>query len=247
MNLREYLAQNTFVKALVKGPPGEGKTVLAAMATQIWRTLYIDVDGGLISALPVVKEDNLTIRLIREPKHEDFFDRLADAVAEAETGQYECVVVDHLSEICGRMEDDYAQQSKSGKMEFGAWSEFLARITRFVRRLRDLQAHVIGVCHTKSTGKEDSTAIFELAISGQAAVRVPGMFDVIGLVRKKMVKGQPGYFCAFDGPGIYQVRDRFRILAAEEEVSEKEPGRIWRKLQEGIVGKVPAQTLSDAQ
>lgn len=234
MKFDEYLSQWAYVKAFLKGPTGSGKTFLAASATQIWRTLYIDVEGGLFSAFPTVRKENVEVRLIRESDAGEFFGRLADAVAEAESGKYEAIVLDSLTEVAGRMEDDYAAKSATGKVEFGDWFDMLGRLKRLCRRLRDCACHTIVTSLTKPTGKDEGTTIFEPALSGQAASIVPSMFDTVGLCRKMTAKGQSSYVFTTDGPSIYQVRDRYRALAPDEVVTESNKGRIWAKLEEGI-------------
>lgn len=234
MNFDEYLAKWTFLKVFLKGPSGGGKTFLAAQATHMWRTLYIDVEGGLFSAFPAVKKENIEVRLIREPDPKDFFEKLGDAVCEAESGKYECVVVDSLTEISGRMEDEYAAKSSTGKVEFGSWYELQERLRRMCRRIKDLNCHAIVTNLTKPSGDKAETQ-FEPVFPGQSATVIPSFFDTTGLVRKVTGKGGSEYVLTTDGPAIYQVRDRYRALAAEERISEKDPTKIWKKLRDGII------------
>lgn len=234
MNFDEYLAKWTFVKVFLKGPSGGGKTYLAAQATQLWRTLYIDVEGGLFSAFKAVKKENIEVRLIREPDPKDFFEKLGDAVCEAESGKYEAVVIDSLTEISGRMEDDYAAKSSTGKVEFGSWYELQERLRRMCRRLKDLNCHVIVTNMTKPSGDKAETQ-FEPVFPGQSATVIPSFFDTTGLVRKVTGKATSNYTLTTDGPAIYQVRDRYGALAADETIEEKNPTKIWKKLQDGIL------------
>lgn len=235
MDFDEYLAKWTFLKVFLKGGSGVGKTGLAAQATHVWKTLYIDVEGGLFSAFNVVKKENCEVRLIREQDPKDFFGSLADAIGEAESGKYECVVVDSLTEIAGRMEDEYAQKSNTGKVEFGSWYELQERLRRMCRRLKDMNCHTIVTNLTKPTSQDKAEAVFEPVFPGQSATVIPSFFDTTGLLRK--ITGPKGseYVLTTDGPAIYQVRDRYRALAADEKISEKDPGRIWKKLQAGII------------
>lgn len=235
MDFDTYLSQWTFLKTFVKGPPGSGKTFFAAQMTHLWRTLYIDVEGGLFSAFPTVKRDNIEVRLIREPEPKEFFEKLGDAVGEAESGKYEAVVVDSLTEISGRMEDDYAQKSASGKLEFGAWYELQERLRRMCRRLKDLNCHVCVTSLTKPQGGDKAEAAFEPVFPGQSATVIPSFFDTVGLMRKSSTKTGSEFVFTTDGPAIYQVRDRYRALRPEERVSEKDPLAVWKKLKDGIV------------
>ena len=97
-----------------------------------------------------------------------------------------------------------------------------------------MDCHTIVTSLTKPTGKEDSSAIFEPAFSGQSAAFVPSMFDTVGLVRRVTIKSKSSYSFTTDGPSIFQVRDRTRILAPDEDIDESNPGEIWRKLSNGI-------------
>ena len=231
MDLGEYLSAHTFVKAFVKGPSGEGKTVLAAQVTHLWKTLYIDAEGGVVSAIPFINRENVTVRIIREQDPSQFFTRLQEAMDEAESGHYEAIVVDSLTEIASRMEDDYAIRGETG---FDKWSGLLERMKRFARRLRDMSCHVIATGITKPIGKEDSGSVYEPAIAGQASAFVPSYFDVVGLVRKKATKSIVEYYFCTSGPSVFQVRDRWRALAPEERIDESKPGEVWKKLWAGI-------------
>lgn len=244
MTLEEYLSKNSYVKALVKGPSGIGKTVLAAQASHLWRTLYIDTDGGIISALKrSVNRKNIDIRILKNPNHDAFLAKLGDCIAEAEAGNFECVVMDHMTEVASRIEED-CQDKHEG---FEIYREMLKRLMKFSRLLRDLPCHTIATAHTKPTGKEDSTSIFELAINGQSAGIIPGYFDVVGLVQKKTEKGgKSRHVFTTTGLSIYQVRDRWRALNPEEEVDEARPGAIWAKLQKGMETTIKQETTQSA-
>jgi hypothetical protein len=241
MSLEEYLRKNSFVKALVKGPSGIGKTVFAAQASHVWKTMYVDTDGGIISALKKsVKRDNIDIRILRDPNHEGFLSKLGDCVAEAEAGNFECFVMDHITEVASRIEEQLAGQDLDG---FEKYRKLLERLMRFSRLMRDLPCHTIVTGHTKPTGKEDSTSIFELAINGQSSGIIPGYFDVVGLVQKKTEKGAKSrYVFTTSGPSLLQVRDRWRALEAEEPIDESRPGAIWTKLQKGMEDTIGKET-----
>lgn len=245
LTLEDYLKQNCYAKVLIKGESGIGKTVLAAQATQLWRTLYIDTDGGIKSALKrSVDRKNLDIRIMKFPDHQVFLDRLGDCIGEAEAGNFECVVVDHITEIASRIYEQLTAQDLDG---FEKYRKLMERMMRFARILRDLPCHTIAAGHTKQRGKEDSSSIFELAIDGQSSGLIPGFFDVIGLVLKRTEKGgKSRYVFATQGPSLYQVRDRWRALAAEEEIDEGKPGAIWTKLQKGMENTIKEETTASA-
>ncbi len=225
------------VSAFIKGAPGDGKTFLAAATSAIWETYYIDVEGGLFSAAPAVHSDHLEVDYIQEPDSKQFFIKVGDALSKAEglvqQKKINCIVFDSLTELAGRMEADYAQQSANGKVEFGEWYQLLDRLRRMVRRLKDIPCHVIVTAITKPQGGE-GTKIFEPILPGQSSSVIPSFFDVVGLMRKVSNKGKQSYVFSSGGPALYQVRDRYRALAADEPVTEEEPWRVWEKLAAGV-------------
>jgi len=238
MDWAEYQATYTFVKAFIKGPPGDGKTFLASGATQVGKTLFIDVEGGLISGRGIVVPKNLEIESIKETDPKKFFERLGVAIGKAMSGDFSWVVLDSFSEVTGRMEDEYATASKDGRVDIKDWFVLTERAKRFGRLLRDLPCHTIVTAVTKPTGKEDDAGktIFEPVLPGQTAAIVPSFFDIVGLMRKRpnLKEGGNGYFLCVDGPSLFQVRDRTRTLAGEERVSDKTPGDVWKKAAEGL-------------
>lgn len=234
----EYLKQQVRVSAFIKGAPGDGKTYLAATASSIWEVFYIDVEGGLFSAAPVVQSDHLEVEYIQEPDAKRFFQKVGDAISKAEglvaQKKINCIVFDSLTELAGKMEGDYAQQSANGKVEFGEWYQLLDRLKRMVRRLKDIPCNVIVTAITKPRGAEASEKIFEPILPGNAAATIPSFFDVVGLMRKVTEKGKSKYVFSTSGPSLYQVRDRYRALDADEPVADDAPWRVWEKLQKAV-------------
>jgi hypothetical protein len=234
VKFEEYLMQYQAVKAFVKGPPGSGKTFLAASASAIWTTLFIDVEGGIRSAIPVVNRGNMELRVVRESDSKRFFDSLASVVGEAVSGKFECVVIDSIGEVAGRMEDQYASRDDAKGVDIKDWFEMTGRVKKFCRLLRDLPCHVIMTCLTKPTGKDEAKTIFEPILPGQTAAMVPSWFDIVALMRKQPEKTSVRYIFTTEGPSIYQVRDRTHTLDGEETVSKDAPHTIWKKIADGM-------------
>jgi hypothetical protein len=234
VDVREFMALYARVKAFVKGPSGGGKTYLAASASRLWKTFFIDVEGGLISAFSakVCNPENLTPRLVRQREAVDFFADLGDAVAEAQSGKHECVVVDSLTEIAGRMEDEYAAL-KEGTVDIQHWFKLVDRVKRLSRRLRDLPCHTIVTALTKPTGKDEGKGLFEPVLPGTTAAVVPSFFDVTGLMRRGSGK-KTNFEFVTDGPSLFAVRDRWNALRGSEDISKNTPHALWEKLWNGI-------------
>jgi hypothetical protein len=234
MRFEDYLEQYQHIKAFIKGPTGIGKTYFAASISQACKTLYVDVEGGLLSAVGVVKGPNVTVRLIKEIDHRAFFNRLSDIMAEAMSGQYQAVVIDSIGEIAGRMEDEYASKDEKGTVDIKSWFILTERVKRFSRLLRDLPCHTIVTCLTKPTGKDDGKTIFEPILPGQTAAVVPSFFDIVGLLRKGAGKTGNEYYLVTNGISLFQVRDRTHTLDPEERVTQDKPHLVWDKVLTGM-------------
>jgi hypothetical protein len=241
-NFDEVMQGYSKIKCFLKGPPGDGKTVAAATISHLCPTLFIDVEGGILAARDVVNKQNITVRQVKNPDPKGFFEMLSVAVGEAMSGEYGAVVIDSISEVSGRMEDEYASASKEGRVDIKDWFVLTERVKRFSRLLRDLPCHTIVTAITKPTGKEgdDSKTIFEPVLPGQTAAIVPSFFDVVALMRKRPAKKGNDYYMVTDGPSLFQVRDRTRTLSGEELIDASKPGAVWKKAAEGLnklVGK----------
>lgn len=237
MKIGDLLKNHTYLKVFLKGQPGTGKTFLAASISKLFKTIFIDVEGGILSARKVMDTD-MEIRLIREPDNKVFFDKLGYAMGEALSGKYEAIVVDSITEISGRMEAELAKGD--GKLTIQDRGSITYRIKELGRKLRDAQAHVIVNALLKPMYREDDTDVYECALSGQSAVFVPSYFDTLALMRKVRVgagkSAKTSHLFTTDGPSIYNVRDRNNLLEGSEPVDSERPERLWEKMIKGIRG-----------
>jgi hypothetical protein len=232
LDFGQYLAQYATVNALVKGPPGSGKTCFAASASRLGKTLVIEAEGGLVSARKFIDPKNLEIRDIRSQDPKDVFSKLSEAMGEAMGGGYEFVVLDSFVEVVGRMEDEYSQSS-SGKKD---WYILMDRVKKFARILRDLPCSKIITCLTRiSDDEEHNKTVYDPLLAGSAAGLVPSMFDINGYMKRVSVpKGGEEFVFVTTGPSLFKVRDRTGTLAPEEKVTEKSAHLVWEKVRTGL-------------
>jgi hypothetical protein len=229
----EYMSGNTFIKAFLKGPAGTGKTYLAASISHIGRTLYIAAEGGLVSARGVVNKGNLVIADVKDADPDKFFNNIGEALGEAMSDAYECVVVDSITEIGGKMEDQYA--ANEGKVGIQDWFQLVSRMKKFAKHLRDMGKHTVVTAITKASGKDDDAkSIYEPILPGQTAAVVPSFFDIVGMMKKSLGPKSLDVSVLTVGPSAFGVRDRTGSLGSDEKVDVKNPEKLWIKVRDNV-------------
>jgi hypothetical protein len=236
LSIDEYVGELTHIHCAIKGPHRSGKTTVAAAASKVWEpTLIIETDtGGQTSAAHYIpKSAKIAPVKSSDPKdHKEFFELLGEAVLEATTGNYKCVIIDSLSEVASRMADAYADDGKDGVPSQRDWFKLADRIRAFTRRMRDLPCHTVVTLLTKPVSKDDGTTVYDVALPGQLSSEVPSMFNILALMQKRQAaKGIEHYFTT-SGQPVYQVGSRLHGLDKEEFVDESKPWAIWEKIDQ---------------
>lgn len=230
----DYMTENAFIKAFIKGPSGTGKTYLASAISHLGKTLYIAAEGGLVSARDVVNKGNIVIADVKDSDPNKFFDNVGEALGEAMSDAYECVVVDSMTEVGGKMEDQYAQGT-DGKVTIQDWFLLIGRMKKFAKHLRDMPKHTVVTAITKPTGKEDDPkAIYEPILPGQSAAVVPSFFDLVGMMKKNLGTKGLEVSVLTAGPSMFGVRDRTGSLGVDEKVDAKNPEKLWFKVRDNV-------------
>lgn len=156
-----------YLKMLIYGPAGVGKTTLAATADICRHTapaLFLNAEGGMLSVA-----DARVIGLEQPPKTIDVptfaeLERVYWWIArQGDSFPFKTVVIDTLDEIQlmnldAIVTNRMVRTSKSGSVRESIddlWQEDYGRsakqIRRVLRQFRDLPLHVIWVCHSAST------------------------------------------------------------------------------------------------
>lgn len=157
--------KTTFIKVLVHGPAGAGKTRLAAT---VEKPLIISAESGLLSlrdyTLPVWKVENL--------------EGMRGAYEEAKKDDYKWIVLDSISEIA---EVCLAEEKKNNKDARKAYGEMQDVMTALIRSFRDLPKHVYMSAKQEKIKDEVSGAIlFGPSAPGQKIPQaMPYFFDLV--------------------------------------------------------------------
>jgi len=181
-----------FVKALIYGDSGVGKTVLAGTSP---KPLIIDVEGGTLSLRQFgIKADVVRVKDFSAMRE------IRDELQKTENqGRWETVIIDSLTELQRRsmeavMKLTVAQNSKRdpdvpGIGEYGKNGEVIRKV---IRQFRDLPMHVIFVClQLDMTDSDTGLPIARPMLQGKLASEVPQYMDMVGhlTVRQSVEEG----------------------------------------------------------
>lgn len=249
MSIDEYLKSHARLKVCLEGPPGAGKTILASSVTRLGRTLYVDFEGGILSSLRfgVVNRENL--QLFRPEPGEfgaetwtpqavrKFEEQLVKMIHGGSTKKpYEFVVIDSISEVGSRLEENYA--AKTDVPTIKDWQVIIERVQTFCRTMRDLPVHFICTVLTNSKDSGDGDTTMQVALPGKSRTTVPSYFHATLLLKAEKVATTRKHYCYASAPGIANVRDRYRALEDKTEISQEHPETIFEKLLEALDSEI---------
>ena len=196
-------ADRYWLKFMVYGDPGVGKTVLAATAMgdpTLREVLFINIESGILSIT-----DPKALGVPELPDVLDFnsFKQLDDIFyfLVTQDHKYKTVVVDSLSELQKYNLDKIVgskmgQKSKSGQSRISPddiWQEDYGESTqemrRVVRKFRDLPMHVLFTCHAVVSQDEARVETVRPALTPKLCTSVMGYLDVVGYLYTKEEKG----------------------------------------------------------
>jgi phage nucleotide-binding protein len=177
-----------YIKALIYGDPGVGKTVLCGTAADHEDTspvLMIDIEGGTVS-IRNKKVDVVTARSLMEVQ------RIYNTLRKAgDNLYYKTVCVDSLSEL---QKLDMVMVMKQAKQtakdpdkinedvpSMREWGISLNHMRVISRAFRDLPCHII-ITSLAHSHREDENSAEEkvLNLAGKARNEIPGFMDIFG-------------------------------------------------------------------
>jgi hypothetical protein len=232
MKWDEYVKQYSHLKLFIKGLPGSGKTYLAASCSQLGKTKYIDMEGGLVAASKVINPDNIDITVINLENANKASQQFSQAMNEVISGGYEWVVVDSFSEFAGLLQVEYSKSDGQNK----DWITIIEKIKKTARFLRDGKFNTIITCHMKEKNNE-------VILPGTTSVEVPGMFGILGQCDYATISGDQKFVLKTRDFAPH-VRDRFGVLDGTEVIDAVNPSELLQKMIDGIKSVESAKSLA---
>jgi hypothetical protein len=168
---------NRWLKLLLFGPSGAGKTVFAGTAQDDPRTsptLVLDLEGGIDSLV------GRAIDTVRIKSWDDY----AAAAKLIEQGTYRSVVLDSLSELQlyalnTILEKEAANRREKDLLDQRDYGRGLVQMRRFVRTWRDVDLHVVMTALSKEILDPREGTVLVPKFSGQFGEDASAMMSVV--------------------------------------------------------------------
>lgn len=196
------------LKALVYGPPGVGKTTLAATTGDDSAVLILSAEAGL---LPLRGRDIAVVE-------GDSIERLREVYQYLRRGghPYQWLIIDSLSEIAERMLATAKARAKDPRAAYGDTAEAVAAA---VKALRDLPMHVVVIAKDQSRQDDLGRVSHAPMFPGrQLAAAIPYDVDLILAYRceRDRESGEMRRWLQTQPDGVYDAKDRSGCLDVEE-------------------------------
>jgi hypothetical protein len=168
-----------YMKALVFGPPGAGKTYLLGGLAEDERTspaLILDFEGG---ALTLVGSD-IDVAVIRDwADYGEAYSVLSDP-----NTKYKSVGVDSLSEtqaggLLALLANPNTKRADPDELSQADWGRVLVQMRRFVRHFRDLPMHVAMTALAGDDLDKQEGKVRVPLLQGSFSREAPGIFDTV--------------------------------------------------------------------
>lgn len=177
MEIKTYTPENHYIKALIYGASGSGKTRFAGTAIDKdnSKTLFLSAEGGLLSIKdkrPKYIEINTIENLL------EAYNYLAN-----EKHKFETVILDSITEISNVLKLEI--ENKEGhSMQLQDWGLLKNQLTSIFRNFRDLPMNVILLAQEAYITDEDKIKKIVPSLDGKGATSaLPYFMDIVGYIK----------------------------------------------------------------
>jgi phage nucleotide-binding protein len=178
-----------FIKVLIYGDPGVGKTVFAGSAP---KPLFLDVEHGTTSLLNHPELRNTDVITVKN------WSDIEEIFWACKNGEvpHETIVIDSISELQKRQMDESLERgakmnpSKSAFLpQMLDYKENTEVLRRMVIAFRDLEKNLVIVAHSQLDKNEATGDMYwRPAVTPKLSTTLTGFMDVVGYMKKDVVK-----------------------------------------------------------
>lgn len=230
------------------GPPGGGKTYMAATASELDRlapVLILDTEGSAAGTLAHFEDERVDILSVGNFGD---LDQLIDALTER-THKYKTVIIDTFDVAQAWAVDYFLAENPSNT--FAGWGDVKAWTVEVARRFKAAPFLGVLVFH-EDKDKTDTGAMHSgLVLQGGAKAVLPGVPDVVALITRKADKEGVETTTATFAPDTRRAtKNRFAlpaqmenpsIPAIFEHIAERRKNKAAPKVEEVVEEKKPAE------
>ncbi len=182
MEIKTYSPQNHYIKALIYGASGSGKTYFGgtAIADSNEDVLFLSAEGGLLS----IKD--------KKPKYVEIKSKMdlveAYNYLNNEKHPYKTVILDSITEISNIVKSEI-EKKEGHTMQLQDWGKLKSDLINIFRKFRDLPMNVVLLAQEAYITDEDKIRKIVPSLDGKGATSaLPYFMDIVGYI-KVDVKG----------------------------------------------------------
>lgn len=231
-----------FIKALVLGDPGSGKTLISSTFPN---PLYASAEGGLMS----IADRDIPYVEIRSSDHlmqiKNSLDQDPETRAEILGFPVDTVVIDTIDEVQKILVAERLKATKNSAMQLQDWGWLSEQMRAIIRGFRNMPINVVFTCHLKEVTDGDTGRVsYAPGLQGSIANDIAGYVDLSLLLRTtsvnemvdgKLVPVQKRQLITVPSLQYQFLKDRSGKLPREMDVNFEDD---YDRINEAIFGDV---------
>jgi len=238
--------EQLFLRMLVWGPPGAGKTYFVSSAQEVpamQPVLFLNIDRGTMS---IRKKQGITIVDIPSTPQADGwveFKQMVNYLLMTEH-PYNTIIIDSLDGLHKLIQDTIIKEDAvkhvGRDMDLASINDWYRGMNRFVKVMDLLKRgnfNLLCTCAQQMKVSEQTGLRFlKLDLPANLADTIPGVFDVVGHLRGELVGDKiTRYLQTADTPTITAAKDRG--LINKPVMQDALLPQVWRAIREEVVAE----------
>lgn len=207
----EVTNQNQYLKVLLVGGPGSGKSIFAASCPT--PGYVFDVDGGILSYRGTDFEYGQYT--MDGAGFQDFVKELKEVSEETKNGKYNTIVLDSATTLMDlAMQQALRLDPKRSPTGGPIWNVHYSMVKNMVegaiKAIISLPANIVVICHKDIVKDESSGSIIaiEPLLTGTLSKRIPGLFDEVYYASVRGAQGNNQWVLQTVPRGLIEARSR---------------------------------------
>lgn len=210
---------NTPKSVLIYGDPKNGKTWLAASASEVADlspVLLIDVEGGASA----IARDWKDVDVLAVDTHEQL-DMAIEQLVNEEHG-YKTVIIDTLGVAMDRAEKVFEQKSENLKNPFGKWGDLKEWANDMIRKMHHAPFMAVFIAHAQDEKDQTTGAVKTVPmLPGSMRSTLPAIPDIIGYMTSERTDESVKRSVILQGSDRLVSGNRFGLPAQMKDPSMK--------------------------